>query len=68
MLPVSLGVGGESSGMDLAVAYVGTVKSLILYAHVGILEKRAKLLREGRLHFRGQYTGTKESMEQRVLD
>lgn len=54
--------------MDLAVAYVGTVKSLILYAHVGILEKRAKLLREGRLHFRGQYTGTKESMEQRVLD
>lgn len=25
--------------MDLAVAYVGTVKSLILYVHVGMLEK-----------------------------
>lgn len=36
VLPVSLGVGGESSGMDLTVVYVGTVKSLILYVHVGM--------------------------------
>lgn len=51
--------------MDLAVAYVGTVKSLILYVHVGMLEKGQSCLERG-----GSVSEdyAEESVEQRVLD